>query len=130
MHARHFIAWGFVFGLVPLLVSACAATVDGAEPEQEISAETQQSIVEDPIDVTARFMCKGLDVVECMIECGKAGTPCTPQIKHPKDASLGRGDLYACRTSYPRSCDYRYSNGDRCYFMQKPDYFLCRHNHG
>lgn len=113
MHARRFVAWGFVLGLIALLVPACAVTVDSADTEQEVTAETQQSAVEDPIDVSARLICERLDVVECMIECGKAGTPCRARREHPKNDAAGEGDLYACRTSYPRSCDYRYSNGDR-----------------
>ncbi len=129
MHARYIAAWVPVLGLLALLAPACVVTVDSAAPE-EVLAETQQSAVEDPIDVTARFMCTGLDVVECMIKCADAGTPCRPRREHPKNDAAGKGDLYACRTSYPRSCDYQYSNGDRCYFFQKPDYFLCRHNHG
>jgi hypothetical protein len=128
MHARHFIAWGFVLGLVAFLVPACAATVDSAASEEATSEAQQED--EAPIDLTKRIICTGRDVVECMIMCAQEGTPCTAQRKHPKNAALGKGDLYACRTAYPRSCDYRYTNGDRCYFYQKPDFFLCRHNHG
>jgi hypothetical protein len=130
MHARHFIAWGFVLGLLELILPACAVSVDSAaRDEDEATADAQQED-EAPIDVTARFLCKGLDVVECMIRCADQGTPCRARRKHPKNTAAGGGDLYACRTSAPRSCDYQYANGDRCYFYQKPDFFLCRHNHG
>jgi len=125
MHTRHFVAWGFLLGLVALLVPACAVTVDNAESEaEEATAQVWQKI-EAPIDVTARFMCKGLDAVECMIRCADQGTACKPRQKHPKKAGAGDGDLYACRTSPPRSCDYRYANGDRCFFFKNPDYNWC-----
>lgn len=131
MHTRYIAVWVPVFSLLAVLAPACAATVDSTEPEEEErSAETHQSADEAPIDITKRFMCKRLDVVDCMIRCAIEGTACTPRRKHPKNDSIGSGDLYACRTDSPKSCDYRYANGDRCYFYQKPDFFLCRHNHG
>lgn len=120
-----------VFGLLALLVPACAATVGRPElEEEEPTAETHQGANEAPIDITKRFMCTRLDVVDCMIRCAIEGTACTPRHKHPYNPSSGSGDLYACRTDDPRSCDYRYSNGDRCYFYKNPDRILCRHNHG
>jgi hypothetical protein len=98
--------------------------------EEERTSEAHQSTDEAPIDITKRFMCTGLNVVDCMMRCAIEGTPCTPRRAHPHNPSIGSGDLYACRTDDPRSCDYRYSNGDRCYFYKNPDRALCRHNHG
>ena len=119
MLARYILAWGVVFGLVALLVPACAASIDSAAPEEARTAEAQQKD-EAPIDVTKRFMCKGLDIVECMIRCADQGTACKPRRKHPYKAAAGYGDLYACRTEAPRSCDYRYANGGRCSSTRSP----------
>jgi hypothetical protein len=41
MHARYFVAWGFVFGLVALLASACVATVDSTAPEEDIGTDAE-----------------------------------------------------------------------------------------
>jgi hypothetical protein len=129
MLTRYFITWGFVLGLMVLFAPACVARVDSAEPEEETTAEASQKD-DAPIDVTARFTCERLDVVECMIRCADQGTACRPRRKHPKKAAAGDGDLYACRTSPPRSCDYRYANGDRCFFYKSPDYNWCVYSGG
>ena len=130
MHTRYIAVWVPVFGLLALLAPACVATMDSAEPEEDERAAEARQKDDAPIDVTARFMCKGLDVVECMIKCAQKGTACTPRQKHPKNAAAGNGDLFACRTSPPRSCEYRYANGDRCFFFKNPDYTWCLHTGG
>ena len=110
MHTRHFVAWGFLLGLGALFIPACAVAVDNAESEAEEVTMQVQKKDEAPIDVTARFMCKGLNVVECMIRCADQGTACKPTQKHPKKPGAGYGDLYACRTSAPRSSSRRSSS--------------------
>ena len=128
MHARYIGAWGFVVGLVALLAPACTAAMDSTAPENARTAEVQEA--DAPIDLTKRFVCKGLDIVDCMMRCGQEGTACTPRRKHPHNAAAGDGDLYACRTSWPKSCDYRFANGDRCFFFQKPEMIRCLHTGG
>ena len=127
MHAHHFVASGFALGMLALLVPACAASVDTVPEESEKIASTADAVNEPPIDVTARIVCKGLNVVQCMIRCSDAGTACFKQRIHPHNPAVGNGDLFACRTSTPRSCDYRYPNGDLCYFFKSPAYEWCRH---
>jgi len=125
MHARHLVTAALLLGLVSILASACIVA-----PQEDIAADAEALADSDPVDVTARFMCKGLGVVECMIQCAQQGTPCRPRREHPHNASAGKGDLYACRTSAPRSCDYLYSNGDRCFFFTDPTMVRCLHRGG
>lgn len=120
MHARHLVTAALLLGMLTIVAPACVVA-----PEEDIADDTEALADSDPIDVTARFMCKGLNVVECMIRCADQGTACRPQRQHPHNASAGKGDLYACRTSAPRSCDYLYSNGDRCFFFTSPPMVRC-----
>ncbi len=127
MHARHVVAGGFTLGTLALLVPACATLEETIPGEDEIASATD-AIDEPPIDVTARIVCKGLGAVACMIKCSYAGTACFKQRIHPHNPAVGNGNLFACRTSTPRSCDYRYPNGDLCYFFKTPAYEWCRHS--
>jgi hypothetical protein len=65
-----------------------------------------------------------------MIKCAEEGTACRPRREHPHNPSAGKGDLYACRTSSQRSCDYRYANGDRCFFFTSPNMVRYLHHGG
>lgn len=126
MHGHHVLVGSLALGALAVLGPACSATTDDPVSPEDVTEDAEAIDYPDPIDVTARIVCKrpGID---CMMVCANAGTSCAGRRPHPKSPGVGSGDLYACRTSAPLSCDYRYANGDRCYFYQAPSFVLCRH---
>ncbi len=60
MHARHLVTAALLLGMLTIVAPACVVA-----PEEDIADDAEALADSDPIDVTARFVCKGLDVVEC-----------------------------------------------------------------
>lgn len=54
-----------------------------------------------------------------------ADVACFTRVEHPNKPDVGIGDLYACRTTTPRSCDYKLANGETCVFFKHPNTVLC-----
>ena len=118
MHARHFIACGFVFGLVALLASACVATVDSTAPEEDIGTDAEAQ------DAFKFVVCKG-NHFACMAECARAGVTCGPAASHPQKPNVGLGYLFGCVTTGRRACAFRYPNGDKCFYPKDEGPAFC-----
>ena len=118
MRVQHVLG-GIGLLLGALLATACAATVDRSVPEAAGAGDDEPAAESaEEIELTRTLYCRDYpDVVECMIECGKAGIGCSPSERHPfKDT--GRGVLHSCRTALPAACVYTFPNGDKCAFMK------------
>jgi hypothetical protein len=52
---------------------------------------------------------------QCEGQCAAAGAYCNGYERHPYDANVGMGALYACKSGFPTwTCSLRFDNGDRC----------------
>ncbi len=117
MHVRYLVALTIAAIPLSLLVPACVVPADDVESVEQVAEVDDAS--------SSRFDCRGLNPVDCMMRCAQMGTACRAARPHPTNGAVGSGDLFACRTALLKSCDYRYSNGDRCSFFKPFDQALC-----
>ncbi len=85
---------------------------------------TQEGLRDGPIEPAKRIICSG-GAEACVKQCHYASIACFTRVEHPSKPDVGIGDLYACRTATPRSCDYRFANGETCVFFKHPNTVLC-----
>ncbi|MFS8065981.1 MAG: hypothetical protein ACMG6S_06385 [Byssovorax sp.] len=113
------------FGSLAVLVPACA----GVAPEvMEEDDAAQEELRDGPREVepSKRIVCGGGGPEACMKQCHYAGTACFTRVEHPHRPEVGIGDLYACRVTMPKSCDYRFPSGETCTFFKHPNRVFCR----
>jgi hypothetical protein len=109
----------------------CEETDEASRSVTNVS-NVDERVAEAPEALTA-INCKlrGLDVVECMIQCAQAGFPCTPKLRHPRKVDAGYGDLIGCGEALSRkTCVYEYTNGDRCYVADGLPWIPCSYPGG
>lgn len=124
MHFRHVLVGSLALGALATLVTACVGTVEGHDPSAEEDAVSQDGLRDGPIEPAKRIICSG-DADACVRQCHYAGVACLTRVEHPSKPDVGIGDLYACRTTTPRSCDYKFANGETCAFFKHPNTVLC-----
>lgn len=103
MHVRRVLVGSLPPGALAILVPACVGTVDGLDPSAEENAVSQEGLRDGPIEPAKRIICSG-----GADQCHYAGVACFTRVEHPNKPDVGIGDLHACRTTTPRSCDYRF----------------------
>ena len=136
MRTNHAVATLVVSLFCALVAASC---VHGPEPSEESDGDdvANEGNVDERVGEASEALtainCKlrGLDVVECMIQCAQAGYPCTPQLRHPKKVDGGVGDLMGCGDLLSRkTCIYDYANGDRCYVLENYPWIPCSYPGG
>lgn len=120
MHARY-AAVVLAFGSLAVLVPACVSAV----PElAEEDGATKDELRDGPVEPTKRIICGG-GPDECVKQCHYAGVACFTRVEHPYRREVGIGGLHACRTTVPKSCEYKFPNGETCRFFKRPNTILC-----
>jgi hypothetical protein len=120
MHARY-AAVVLALGSLAVLAPACLSAL----PEiAEEDAAMEDELRDGPVEPTKRIICSG-GPDDCVKQCHYSGVACLTRVEHPYKPDVGIGGLYACRTTVPRACEYRYSNGATCIFFKRPNTVLC-----
>ena len=120
MHARY-AAVVLAFGSLAVLAPACVGVA--SEVAEEEAAE-DAALRDGPVEPMKRIVCRG-GPDECVKQCHYAGVACFTRVEHPYRPEVGIGGLYACRTTAPKSCDYKFPNGETCVFFKHPNKVFC-----
>lgn len=122
MHARHGL-WILVLLTCALLGPGCAGLAESSATDEE-DATSEDGLRDGPVESTKRIVCRG-STDDCVKQCHYAGVACFTRIEHPYKPEVGTGDLFACRTTDNKSCEYKYPNGEVCRFFKHPHTVLC-----
>jgi hypothetical protein len=98
---------------------------DGASADAPVMTAPDDGPVGEAQDEIKVVTCPEDDPVECMIRCGIAGIPCTPQINHPYHPERGVGKLVRCAELVKKFCTYRFDDGEECAVFRGAPWIPC-----
>ena len=74
--------------------------------EENAVAAPPKDLRDGPIEETKRIICSG-GPEGCVKQCHYSGVACFPRVEHPYKPEVGTGDLFACRTTGHKSCEFK-----------------------